>query len=139
MLFAQLQPGAQVSGPTEAAIKAAIEAAFKSSDRIISDGGILGACLILSLLGNIALVWLLVRVQNARVQDTLTVSKVAQDMVTTFGNVDNALKNLNDSSKNQQSALQSVAAAINTLMMGVIARGSNHSGPPTLPPGGITP
>lgn len=136
MLFL-LQPSAQIPGPTEAAIKMAVDAALKSSDRIISDGGILGACLILSLLGNVALVWLLVRVQNARVQDTLTISKVAQDMVTTFNTVDGTLKNLNESSKSQSGALQGVAATLNTLTMSMLSRAVNGS--PTLPPQGGPP
>jgi hypothetical protein len=135
MLFALLQPDAQAPGLSEAALKAAIDAALKSSDRIL-DNGVLGACLILSLLGNVALVWLLVRVQNARVQDTQSVSKVAQDMVTTFNTVDSTLERLNESSKTQSAALQGVASTLNTLTMGMLARVGNSS--PTLPPPGGT-
>ncbi len=132
MLLWLSQPDAQAPGLSETALKAAIDAALKSSDRIIDDGGVLGACLILSLLGNVALVWLLVRVQNRRVQDTLTISKVAQDMVTTFATVDNALKSLNETSKTQTAALQGVSSSLNTLMMGVLARvgfAAAHNGP----------
>lgn len=136
MLFALLQPDALPS-PTEQAIKAAVDAALKSSDRIVSDGGVLGACLILSLLGNVALVWLLVRVQNARVQDTQGISKVAQDMVTTFNTVDSTLKTLNESSKSQSSALQGVASTLNTLTMGMLARAGGSS-PNLTPPGGAS-
>jgi hypothetical protein len=61
-------------------------------------------------------------------------------MVTTFGNVDNALKNLNDSSKNQQSALQSVAADDQHVDDGRDRAGQQPQwSTPTLPPGGITP
>lgn len=136
MLFALLQPDALPS-PTEQAIKAAVDAALKSSDRIVSDGGVLGACLILSLLGNVALVWLLVRVQNSRVQDTQGISKVAQDMVTTFNTVDSTLKTLNESSKSQNSALQGVASTLNTLTMGMLARAGGSS-PNLTPPAGGT-
>lgn len=135
MLLALLQPGAQ-EGVSEQALKAAVDAALKSSDRIISDGGVLGACLILSLLGNVALVWLLVRVQNSRVKDTLTVSKVAQDMVTTFATVNSALEDLNDASKTQNSAVQGMTATLNTLTMGMLARAGILNGPSSQPPGG---
>lgn len=136
MLALLFQPDAP--GVSEAAIKAAVEAALKSSDKIL-DQGVLGACLILSLLGNIALVWLVVRVQNLRVKDYMEVSKVAQDMVTTFAAVDRTLKDLNDSSKTQNSALQGVTTTLNTMMMSMLARvGIGHNN--TLPPsGGHTP
>jgi hypothetical protein len=134
MLLWLLQPDVQAPGLSEAALKAAIDAALKSSDRIL-DNGVLGACLILSLLGNVALVWLLVRVQNARVQDGRDVSKVAQDMVTTFSGVDGTLKNLNESSRTQNAALQGVTVTLNTLTMGMLARGVGHdrSTPPPSP------
>src|SRR3954471_14508258 len=136
MLFALLQPDAQAPGLSEAALKAAVDAALKSSDRIL-DHGVLGACLILSLLGNVALVWLLVRVQNARVQDTQGVSKVAQDMVTTFNTVDGTLERLNESSKTQSAALQGVAATLNTLTLSMLSRVGHGSSHPT-PPRGTT-
>lgn len=131
MLSALLQPAVQVPDP---ALNAAVEAALRSSNTII-DQGVLGACLILSLLGNIALVWLLVRVQNLRVQDQLNVAKVAQDMVVTFGTVDHALKDLNDASKTHNTALQGVTHTLNTLMMGLLSR-SGPTIPSTLPPQG---
>jgi tetrahydromethanopterin S-methyltransferase subunit D len=121
MLSALLQPAVQVPDP---ALNAAVEAALRSSNTII-DQGVLGACLILSLLGNIALVWLLVRVQNLRVQDQLSVAKVAQDMVVTFGTVDHALKDLNDAAKIHNGALQGVTNTLNTMMMGLITRGGS--------------
>ncbi len=138
------QPITQVPAIPEAALKSAVEAALRSSNTIVSDGGVLGACLILSLLGNVALVWLLVKVQNLRVQDQLSVAKVAQDMVITFGTVDHALKDLNETSKTQNSVLQGVANSLGTLMMGILARGGitfntqspPPNGTPGLPPGG---
>ena len=107
------------------ALKAAVEAALRSSNTII-DQGVLGACLILSLLGNVALVWLLVRVQNMRVKDQQEIAKVAQDMVVTFGKVDGALEDLNDVSKAQNGLLGTVKQTLDTLMMGLITRGGTE-------------
>ena len=106
------------------AVKAAVEAALRSSNTII-DQGVLGACLILSLIGNVALVWLLVRVQNMRVKDQLAINEVAKEMVGTFAKVDGALEDLNKVSVSQNTILQGVTNTLNTLMMGLVTRGAS--------------
>lgn len=124
------------------AVKAAVETALRSSN-ILMDQGVLGACLVLSLLGNVALVWLLVRVQNMRVKDQLAINEVAKEMVGTFAKVDSALEDLNKVSTSQNSILQGVTNTLNTLMMGLVTRGASIFHPP--PPhnngqgGGTTP
>lgn len=126
-----LQPTVQVS---DAAIKAAVEAALKSGG-VIADQGVLGACLILSLLGNVALVWLLMRVQNLRVQDLNGVHKVAQEMVATFSKVDGALEEQNEAGKTQHLAIQGVTTTLNTLMLALVSRGTVfHQSPVPNPP-----
>jgi hypothetical protein len=125
------------------AVKAAVETALRSSN-VIVDQGVLGACLMLSLMGNIALVWLLVRVQNMRVKDQLAINEVAKEMVGTFAKVDGTLEDLNKVSNSQNTILQGVTNTLNTLMMGLVTRGASIFHPP--PPssnnhgsGGTTP
>jgi len=118
MFAAAFQPVAQVSS----------DLATKAGTTLI-ESGILGSLLVASVLGNIALIWLLVKVQNLRVADTKAIAIVSEKMVTTFGNVESALRNLHESNK-------TLSTMLNTVLMSALSR--SGAPPHTLPPGSIT-
>jgi uncharacterized protein HemX len=102
------------------------EVVTKASEAIIESGGLLGALLILSVVINLVLGWVVIRVQNARVKDTDRIASTAKTMVETFAGVQNALANLHDAQKNQASAIQTL---MNTILLQSVTRGVH---PPTL-------
>lgn len=121
MLLAALQPVAQV--PAEVAVKAGTT---------LIESGVLGALLVVSLLGNVALVWLAFRAMNLRVEDTKRTSDLSEKMVTTFAQVNGTLASLNDASKTQAVALQSLTSTMNTILMSALTRPGiiSHGTPP---------
>jgi hypothetical protein len=119
MLFA-FQPS------TEIAAKTTADLVGKAGGSVI-ESGVLGALLILSVLGNIALVWLLVRVQNARVTDVGKISTIAQEMVSTFARAEASWSNLNESSKTQVTAMQALTNTLNTVVISALNRGPKTS------------
>ena len=92
-----------------------------TSKAIIDNGGLLGALLILSVLINVLLGWVVIRVQNARVKDTERIMATSEKMVETFAGVQNTLSNLNEAARSQ-------AAAMNTILLQAITRPSGSKG-----------
>lgn len=123
MLALVLQPIAQI--PSDVATKAGTT---------IVESGVLGALLIVSVLANIALVWLLFRVQNARVADTKAAGEVSNKMVEAFTRVNETMEDFNKSGEEQARALQALDNTMRNLLLLRIA----HPGvlPPTIPPHG---
>lgn len=113
------------------------QAATKAGESLITQGGILGTLLILSLIANGLLVWLVVRTQNLRVADRAEISDVAKQMVATFTKVEGMLANVNDSSKAQTSTLQMLTNTMNSIVMAALGRSTVFPGTPTPPPGSI--
>lgn len=96
----------------------------KTSDAIIEGGGLLGALLLLSVLVNLVLGWVVIRVQNARVKDTERIGATAEKMVETFAGVQNTLSNLSGTSQTQAQAVQHLTTTMQTLLLA-----STRSGP----------
>jgi uncharacterized protein HemX len=116
---------------------AATEVATKASNTII-ESGVLGALLIVAVLGIVVLVWLLVRVQNARVSDIQKQAEVANRMVETFTQVKETLEELIESSKEEARALQAVQNTMqNILLLSKLAPPAML--PPAMPPHGNNP
>lgn len=112
----------------------AAEVATKASNTII-ESGVLGALLIVAVLGIIVLVWLLVRVQNARVSDIQKQAEVANRMVETFTRVNETLEELIEGSKEEAKALQAVQGTMqNILLLSKLA--PTGMLPPAMPPHG---
>lgn len=97
------------------------EVATKAGLTLI-ESGVLGTLLVVSVLANVALVWLLVRVMNKRVEDSRKIADVTEKMVATFGEVKNTLDNLDDGSNTQAAALQALNATMQTLLLSTLTR-----------------
>lgn len=104
------------------------EVITSTSKAIIEGGGLLGALLLLSVLVNLVLGWVVIRVQNLRVTDTDRTRNTAEKMVETFAGVQNTLSNLNDAQKVQAAAMQTLMQTVNTILLQAMTRGSH---PPT--------
>lgn len=104
------------------------EVATKASTTII-ESGVLGALLVIAVLAIVALVWLLVRVQNARVEDIKKVNELSAKMVETFANVNKTLEDLDDGIEEQARALQALHATMQSILISRLAQ----TGMPQLP------
>ena len=111
-------------------VKVPDEVVTNAGNKIIEAGGLVGALLVVSVILNIVLVWVVIRVQNARVTDNAKIAQTAEKMVTTFASVDNALGNLNKTNETQSSAIQTLTQTVNTVLMQAMAMGRG----PTMPP-----
>jgi uncharacterized protein HemX len=119
MFLALLQPVAQV--PAEVAAKAGTT---------LIESGILGTLLVVSVLGNAALIWLALRTMNKRVEDGKALHALSEKMVTTFASMETAVEDLNDADKAQTMALQSMKSTLDTLLMSMAVRGVPNNHPP---------
>jgi|SRR5688572_16967522 len=108
-----MQPVAQI--PSEVAVKAGTT---------LIESGVLGALLVVSVLANVALVWLAFRVMNKRVDDTKKLADLSEKMVTTFAEVNGTLDSLDEAQKTQASALQALTTTMNTILLSTFARQS---------------
>lgn len=120
MFVAAFQPVAQI--PAEVAAKAGIT---------LVESGVLGALLVVSVLANVALVWLAFRTMNKRVEDTKKIADLTEKMVTTFAEVNGTLDNMEQSDKTQAAALQGLASTMNSILLSMLTRANV---PHPLPP-----
>lgn len=107
------------------------EIASKAGTTII-ESGVLGALLIVSVLANIALVYVVIKTQNRRVEDQREISKVSEKMVRTFSEFSSTLEDLDESQKAQVNSIQGLAQTLNTILMAIMSRqghGSQVGGP----------
>lgn len=118
MLLFALQP-VQIPG----------EVAAKAGTTIV-ESGVLGALLVVSILANVALVWLAFRVMNNRVDDTKKLADLSEKMVSTFAEVNGTLASLNDANKLQASALQTLTATVNTILLSLLTKQPVLTPPP---------
>ena len=93
-----------------------------TSKAIIEGGGLVGALLLLSVLINLLLGWVVIRVQNARVKDTERVMATSEKMVETFAGVQNTLSNLKDANASQASAMTMLTSSMNTILLQAVTR-----------------
>jgi uncharacterized protein HemX len=107
----------------------------KSSDAILQQG-VLGALLILSVIGNVVLVWLVIKVQNKRVEDTSPLHQLAEKMVATFTEVRGTIESLDDNSRSHAAATQALTQSVNSLLLSLLARAGIVPPLPPLPPPG---
>jgi hypothetical protein len=124
MLLSALQPVAQVSA----------EVATKAGTTLV-ESGILGTLLVVSLLGNAALIYFAFRALNLRVKDLKELAALSEKMVTTFAQVNGTLGTLNEASKTQAAVLQSLMTTMNTLVMSALTRSPPPAPNNTLPGG----
>lgn len=97
------------------------EVATKAGTTVI-ETGVLGALLILAVLAIVVLVWLLVRLQNARVEDAKKSGEVSADMVKTFTEVNKTLEDLDEGIEEQARALQAIHSTMQLLQSLVLSR-----------------
>lgn len=100
-----------------AALEIPVEPVTKAAEAVVQYGGLLGGLLVLSLAANAALVWLLWKSQNARVEDQSKFGLVAEKMAVTFTKVEGALENYDDSNKAQITVMQNLTTSLNMLLM----------------------
>lgn len=123
MFLLASQPVAQV--PAEVAAKAGTT---------LIESGVLGTLLVVSILANVALVWLAFRAMNLRVEDTKKIAELSEKMVTTFSSVNGTLASLNSASQTQANALQALTSTMNTVLMSALASRGIGPGHNQLPP-----
>ena len=123
MFLLASQPVAQV--PAEVAAKAGTT---------LIESGVLGTLLVVSILANVALVWLAFRAMNLRVEDTKKIAELSEKMVTTFSSVNGTLASLNNASQTQANALQALTSTMNTVLMSALASRGIGPGHSQLPP-----
>lgn len=105
------------------------------------ESGVLGTLLVVSILANVALVWLCFRVMNKRVEDTKKNADLSEKMVTTFTEVGGTLDSMESAMKMQANALQSLTTTMSAILMSLMARQGNvpQSGTNQQPPGNSNP
>lgn len=104
------------------------EVAVKAGTTII-ESGVLGALLIVSVLANVALVYVLIRLQNKRVEDMRKNAEVAEKMVTAFSSVNGTLDGLDENNKVQAAALQALSTTMQTILLTMLNRPGMLAGP----------
>jgi hypothetical protein len=96
----------------------------------VLESSLLGAIAVLCLVVAIFAVWKLNKVQNERVEDQKQMSgrmeKLAEKLVSTFSETNNALSNLTQAEKDGQALMQQLKSSIDGVIMAAVRRGSSH-------------